>query len=133
MTHKEIISTYREICNLILNRQIKSSFDKLDVLVSSLQNGTWADRKEELETNYKFMLQYTANGVSDPQQESIYANIQLQALDLADCVTDALLERDSSNFVYSQKRIFCINSQPDIESIIKELESFQLNESLADL
>lgn len=133
MTHKEIISTYREICNLILNRQIKSSFDKLDVLVSSLQNGAWADRKEELETNYKFMLQYTANGVSDPQQESIYASIQLQALDLADCVTDALLERDSSNFVYSQKRIFCINNQPDIESIIKELESFHLNESLADL
>lgn len=133
MTHKEIISTYREVCNFVLAKELKSSFDKLETLVSSLQNGSWTDRKKELETNYRLMLQYAANGVTDPQQENIYANIQTQTLDLADCVADALLERDSSNFVYSQKRIFCINSQTDIEYVIKELENFHLNESLADL
>ncbi|MCB9018605.1 MAG: hypothetical protein H6544_08455, partial [Prevotellaceae bacterium] len=68
MTHKEIETIHKEICDSVLSRHIKIAFDKLTILTNLLQIGEWSDKKMELETTYKYMLQYVTLGIADPEQ-----------------------------------------------------------------
>jgi tetratricopeptide (TPR) repeat protein len=133
MTHLEIESLYNKICKYLLSRNLKTTFDKLQQFIEWSQNGEWMDKKRELETTYQYMLQYAVNGINDPEQASIYNQLRISTLELADQVREQLLLRDSADFVSSLQRIQEKNSIPSNDEVVIELSSYKANASLAGL
>jgi len=73
MTDFEIKENYSQICNLLASRELKPAFDKFEKLISGL--AWWiCDEYNNLEQNYRFMLNYTVEGITDPEGRK-YTNI----------------------------------------------------------
>ena len=104
MTVKEIINTQQEIYRLLAKKQIKKVFELLSELSSVLQDWTVNEKLNELETSYKYMLQYMFEGIEDPEREQVYRNLISSLFTLTDKVTELLLEKESSGFYFSKKR-----------------------------
>lgn len=133
MTHKEIEVLHDAVCHAVYSQNLKNAFDKMSQLAAQSQLGDWNDKRLELETTYQYMLQYVTDGIDDPQQELVYNHLRVSLLETADRFKEHLLNRDSSNYVYCQKRIFKEKPLPSEEEIMDELTSFKSNLSLAGL
>lgn len=133
MTHKEIEKIHKEICDSISSRHIKIAFDKLTILTNLLQIGEWSDKKMELETTYKYMLQYVIQGVADPEQTKIYNQLRISTMEVADRVKELLMMKDSPNYVYAQKRMLSQATFPNEGDILTELTTYNENLSMASI
>lgn len=133
MTHKDIETLHNEVCQSVYAQNLKSAFDKLSQLAGNGLMGEWIDKRMELETTYRYMLQYVTDGINDPQQEQVYNHLRVSLLEVADHIKELLLIKDSSNYVYCQKRIIKDKPLPSNQEIMDELTSFKANLSLAGL
>lgn len=133
MTHKEIDALHDEICQSVYAKNLKIAFDKMTSLAESGQVGEWNDKRTELETTYKYMLQYVTEGINDPAQDQIYNHLCVSLLETSDHIKERVLLKDSSNYVYCQKRIVQSQQLPSEQEIMDELSSFNINQSLAGL
>ena len=98
MTNKEIEITYRDICRAVVDNRLKEGFDKLTALISILSSmqSTFLDKKSQVENTYRYMLQYVASGVVDPEQAKIHQQIKLDMLSIADDVRENLYLQNPS-------------------------------------
>ena len=133
MTHKEIVAIHNEICQSVYDKNLKSAFDKLSQLSGNGCWSEWNEKRMELETTYRYMLQYVMEGIKDPEQEQIYNHLRISLLEAADHMAESLLTKDSANYVYCQKRFFRDKTFPRDEEIMDELTSYKTNLSLAGL
>lgn len=62
MTVSEIIQKQKEIYTLLAERRLKESFEKLNLLVTPLQDWQSTDKLNEMETSYRYMIQYMLDG-----------------------------------------------------------------------
>jgi tetratricopeptide (TPR) repeat protein len=106
MTEKEINSSYREICHNLSERRLKPAFNRLSELISQAGLGSITDEFRNLEQNYRFMLQYTMEGIKDPERKKIYRRLILSAFELVDQVYEALKLKYSNSIEYQKKRSF---------------------------
>ena len=137
MTVKEIINTQQEIYRLLAKKQIKKVFELLSELSSVLQDWTVNEKLNELETSYKYMLQYMFEGIEDPEREQVYRNLISSLFTLTDKVTELLLEKESSGFYFSKKRYFQLHPEMSIQQQSDTLDSainnLSLNSLLSDI
>ena len=105
----QILSKFKTILQLLINGQLKNAFTKTKVLAEELQIGSYSDRLEELQQNYSYLLHYYASGVKDPQRMLVYNKLIAKAYSLSAELQEELLQRNSSNFEYRQKRNFIQN------------------------
>ncbi len=106
MNASQIHTTYKSALNLLSDGQLKDSFEKTRILVSELQLGEYSDRLENLEQNYKYLLEYYISGADDPQRKSVYNKLISKIFVLVSELREELLFRNSSNFEFAQKRYF---------------------------
>ncbi|MDR3652058.1 MAG: CDC27 family protein [Paludibacter sp.] len=104
MNTSQIHATYNSALHFLLSGFVKNAFDKTNDLVLELQLGEYSDRLEDLQQNYRLLLQYYVSGIEDPQRKSVYNKIIAKIFVLNTEVKEELLLRNSSNFEYSQKR-----------------------------
>lgn len=106
MTNKEIEITYRDICRAVVDNRLKEGFDKLTALISILSSmqSTFLDKKSQVESTYRYMLQYVASGVVDPEQAKIHQQIKLDMLSIADDVRENLYLQNPNNYAYQLKK-----------------------------
>jgi len=132
MTQQDIIKTHKIISMLLNNKQLKDSFNALDLFLHSLQNWSFSEKKIELENNYKLMLQYAVDGVQDPERHLIYNKLITSIYTLSDEVKEALLFRDSVSYEYSQMRYYAAAHPPRLQLVFSELADVQVNMSLSE-
>ena len=121
MTVKEIINTQQEIYRLLAKKQIKKVFELLSELSSVLQDWTVNEKLNELETSYKYMLRYMFEGIEDPEREQVYRNLISSLFTLTDKVTELLLEKESSGFYFSKKKIFSATSGDEYSATVRHI------------
>ena len=92
MTTKEIINTQNNIYKFLFERRLKESFGLLGQLISILQDWQITESLNEMETSYKYMIQYMLDGFNDPERKKIYDKLILSTYNLTDKVTDSLKE-----------------------------------------
>lgn len=136
MNDTDVKDKYEQIINHTLNKNLKGAFDILNELLSSVHKSEWNDKKNELEQNYKYLLQYVFDGIKDPAQEEIYNNIRISLLNLADLAYNAIKTSSSNEYPYVQKRgisklVFPINSE--IEKILSTGGQDTINDLLKDV
>lgn len=133
MNQQEILKTHKKISESLSNRQLKDSFNTLDLLLHSLQIWSFSETKIELENTYKLMLQYTVEGVQDPERRVIYNKLIASVYALADNAKDALLLRDSNNFEYQQIRMYNSSNPITSEKLYSDIVDSRVNMGLLAL
>ena len=77
MITTEITKLQYDIYGLLAERRLKDAFGKLALLVNELQDWVSRDKLNEMETSYRYMIQYMLDGVEDPERKSIYDHLVL--------------------------------------------------------
>ena len=106
MNPTQIYSTYFSVLDSLSSGSLKNAFDKTGELVLELQMGAYADQLQELQQNYKFLLNYYVNGIEDPDRKTVYNKLISRVFNLSSEIREELLMRNSSAFEYTQKRYF---------------------------
>jgi tetratricopeptide (TPR) repeat protein len=106
MNASQIESTYKAAHGLLLKARLKPAMDKIRLLIEELQWGEMTDKLNELEQNYRFMLQYFASGAQDPERKIIYNKLIARLINLNNRIKEELLMRNATSFEYTQIRYF---------------------------
>ncbi len=106
MNSTQTHNTFRAALTNLTEGKIKSALDEAGILISELQSGEFTDRFNEIQNNYKLILQFYVNGADDPQRKIIYNKLIAKLFVLVADLREELLYRNSSNFEYTQKRYF---------------------------
>ena len=133
MTDKELKIKYDEICRNLAARKLKPAFDQLEKLIKETGLGTFQDEYRNLEQTYHYMLQYTVEGIQDPERQKVYRKLIISVYELADKVNEAIRYRFSSSVVFEKKRFFKDKSLADFGTFLSELEDFYLDKELKSL
>ncbi len=104
MTTTDINKEQREIYHLLAERRLKEAFGKLAVWVAELQDWQSRDRLTEMETSYRYMIQYMLDGADDPERKRIYDGLVLSAYGLTDRISDSLSAIESPTQYYGWRR-----------------------------
>ncbi len=112
MTTTEINKEQREIYNLLAERRLKEAFGKLTGWVAELQDWQSHDKLTEMETSYRYMIQYMLDGADDPERKRIYDHLVLSAYKLTDRISDSLMAISSPSQYYSWRR-YTASGRPD--------------------
>jgi len=72
MTEKELKIKYNDICRNLAERKLKPAFDKMKKLIQESGVPIFLDEWRTLEETYQYMLQYTVEGIKDPERQKVY-------------------------------------------------------------
>lgn len=135
MTDKEFNIKHEEICDNLAQRKLKLAFDQLKKLIEENGLGVFNDQWRELDQTYHYMLQYTVEGIQDPERQKVYRKLIISAYELADQVHENIRSKSSYTMEYEQKRAFENQFISDFDAFLASLEGFHLQgelEALAD-
>ena len=130
MNASQIHTTYKIITRLLVNGQLKSAFDKIADLTNELQIGVYIDRCNELQQNYRYLLQYYVDNVEDPQRKLVYNKLIAHLFVLANELREELLVNNSSNYEYSTKRYFQHQLTISPDKLLQSLSDFHKGNAL---
>ena len=72
MDYNTIERSRKNIAALLDGGRVKEAIDGLRALAREAANGSIIDGIDAVEQSYRYMLQYAADGVSDPERGKIY-------------------------------------------------------------
>lgn len=130
MTDKELNLRYSEICHNLAKRRLKPAFDQLEKLIIENGLGVFLDEWRDLDQTYHYMLQYTVEGIQDPERQKVYRRLIVSAFELADKVNEAIRLKYSSSIEYEKKRVLKDQFITDFEAFFAELEDYYLHNEL---
>ncbi len=130
MNETEIKESHKKISRLLSERKLKPAFDLLDRMITANGLGEFSDQLFDLEQNYRFMLKYTVEGITDPERQKIYHHILLATFELTDQCADSLKMKYSPSLEYQKKRGFARINIENIQDYFSQLESFHLENEL---
>lgn len=133
MKEIDIKNSHDTICQLLSDRKLKPAFDLIEKMVTSNGLGEFSDQRLDLEQNYRFMLKYTVEGITDPERQKIYQHILLSTFELADLCSDSLKMKFSTSLEYQKKRGFARLSLDNLSEYFSQLETFHLENELRSL
>ncbi len=133
MTEKELKTKYNDICRNLAERKLKPAFDKMKKLIQESGVPIYLDEWRTLEETYQYMLQYTVEGIKDPERQKVYRKLIISVFELADSIYDAIRLKQSSSVEFEKKRVFGDKPAPDFKNYLSELEDFYLQEELKKL
>jgi len=127
MTSKEIQTNYVGIRDSLDQGALKTAFDLLHGFISGTQLYAFQQKLNELQETYQYMLRYFVEGLNDPMQQQIYANIISSAYELADRIRHNSLQTTSPLIYYATGRNISI--QPvDTATYIQQIKtSYDIN------
>jgi len=111
MTLKEIQTSYADILDSLDQGALKITFDLLQEFITGTQSYTFQQKLIEMQETYQYMLRYFFEGLNDPMQEQIYANLIISAYEMADRIRHNSLLATSPLIYYATGRNMSI--QPD--------------------
>lgn len=124
---------YNEIKNLIYSHKLKEALEKLHEYASSTDNWQIKSDIESLKTTYGLMLQYTSQGMNDPERKEMYTQLLRKAFILNERVKiQNMLENDSS-YVSQTYREEKHSPSKGYAEILQKLEERQKDISISDM
>jgi tetratricopeptide (TPR) repeat protein len=134
MNYNEEQNIRGNILELLSLNRVKEACAQLLVLAVNLREWQITERVSQLETTYRYMLDYQFEGVADPHREEVFGGIMRTLYELTDDAADELMSLDSPNIFYEKLRLESFRNQPTLpeyKSALKEIEgTFSLTELL---
>ena len=104
METTKVIQQHKKICKLISEKKIRQSLDVLDGMLANTTSVTYRDEFDNLVMTYRNMLQYTIEGVKDPERNKVYFKLMQSILILSDRVRQDILSHYSGWHTYWVKQ-----------------------------
>ncbi|HUS87560.1 MAG TPA: tetratricopeptide repeat protein [Bacteroidales bacterium] len=120
----KVIKKHKVICRSVVTKKVKQSLDQLRELIEVSHNGDHRVQLENLESTYRNMIKYTAEGINDPQRNKVYYRLLMSIISLADDVKQDILAH------YSGWHTYWLKSNTDRE---QKLTGGSIIESVDDL
>lgn len=105
MLSHEVAGIQHNIYKSLSQKHLQQSFEELKKVIRELQDWPANEQLGELETSYRYMIQYMLDGVRDPERMQVYNHLLASTYRLADTVCEKLLTRDSMTLYYGKKRV----------------------------
>ena len=96
-----IILQHKRICNLVVRRKVKQSFDIMSDMLDNVSFGGFRDEFAELKMTYMNILKYTVDGINDPNRQKVYIKLLQSILKLNDKIKQDILAHHSGWYTYS--------------------------------
>jgi tetratricopeptide (TPR) repeat protein len=123
MTVSEANNLYDRIVGQILNSNLRDAFVNLGYLIQQNGFGLAFDQLNELESNYKYLLRFRLEGVSDPEKDKVYTDLRRKAINLADDALQIWMSQHSPQLYYDRLRAGKIEQELSIEKLVTELKN----------
>ena len=133
MTDKELKIRYTKICSNLAGRRLKPAFDLLEKLINESGLLIYLDEWRTLEQTYNYMLQYTVEGIKDPERQKVYRKLIVSVFELTDEIYDAVRQKKSSSLEFEKKRTFELQEISNVKEVVQELEDFQMQNELISI
>ncbi len=132
MTQNEILNFHSNLTTWIRDRKLYEVFNKLNDICRSEGMEKYRHAIEDALQSYKFMLQYMADGVQDPERESVLSHLMVTLYDLNDRIFNTLMREQSSMAYYSVQRVEHLQNK-DLGELLSKYKKNMDTISLANL
>ena len=95
MNINTIILQNRRVCNLIVRRKVKQSFDIIAEMLDNVSVESLRNEFGELKMTYLNILKYTVEGINDPERQKVYLKLLRNILSLNDRIKQDILAHHS--------------------------------------
>ena len=100
----QIQTHYQSIAALLADHRLKQALDELGSFVKEVPEWDLHSQFDELQTAYRYMLQYFRRNVSDPQRERLHADLLRKTYALNERLLMVQMELISSELFYATLR-----------------------------
>lgn len=132
MTPTDVHNTYKQVLSYLSQGRLKNAFEKTENLNTELQSILHRESLQNMQTSYKYMLQYFIDGKNDPERKSIYNKLIARLFVLVSQLREELLTRDSNNFEFLQKRYFPFTPQISAGKIAWDIQRIDAKTELQE-
>jgi len=101
MNINTVILKHRSVCNLIIQRKVRQSFEIMSDMLDNVSVSDLRDHFSELQMTYRNILRYTVEGIHDPERQKVYNRLLQNILRLNDRIKQDILARYSGWYTYS--------------------------------
>ncbi|WP_291528387.1 tetratricopeptide repeat protein [Bacteroides sp. UBA939] len=125
MNEQSIQKQYNQIVSFLEEKRLKEAIFQLDAFLHNSNDWTLRNRLEQIQTSYRYMLQYMRLGMKDPERQKLYRQLVADTWEIADQTRLILLDEVSTHYYHSLRRN--PNQLPkvsDISGLQKILEGF---------
>ena len=100
----KVTQQHKKLGLLISDKKIKQGLDILSDIITGTTSGELRDDYEEVVTTYRTMLNYTIEGINDPERDKVYLKLIQSILRLADKAKQDILSHYSGWHTYWTKQ-----------------------------
>ncbi len=101
MNINTVILQHKRVCNLVVRKKVRQSFDIMSDMIDNVSIGELRDQFTELQMTYRNILRYTVDGIHDPDRQKVYNRLLQNILSLNDKIKQDILARHSGWYTYS--------------------------------
>jgi tetratricopeptide (TPR) repeat protein len=102
----KVTHQHKKLCNLISEKKVKQGLDVLADIIKATASGEMQDDYDNLVLTYRTMLNYTIDGIYDPERDKVYLKLVQSILRLADRAKQDILSHYSGWHTYWIKQQF---------------------------
>lgn len=128
-----IILQHKRICNLVVRRKVRQSFDLMADMLENVSVGGLKDEFNELRMTYLNILKYTVEGIHDPERQKVYLKLLQNTLRLNDRIKQDILAHHSGWYTYSVRVREQREEKLRGENIIQSVDEMVYKSHLDDL
>lgn len=133
MNERAINEKYREITHLLDNKNLKEALQAIEQFIFGVPEWELRSSLEEINTSYKYMLQYMQQGIVDPDKNKLYNKLLSTAYYLTDRTRILQLASFSSQFYFDRIRYYKLIPLRSLPELQMELESYTEDLALSNL
>jgi len=104
MNKQELKSFFQKTIEELEQKRLKQVFNCLEALLTNSSNWQLKEKLSEWQDNYKRMLLYLSEGVSDPKQEKIYTDLLRSVYRLTDLTVVEIKALNLWSFPYEKRK-----------------------------
>lgn len=123
---QQIDNSFDTVCSFILNDKFKDGLSRLKQMAESTRNADFVLECEEMQRNYRMLLDYNFRGTPDPQRDSVYRKLKVSALELADKVHQQQIVASGMN-IGIMKRQFEKEKENEKEEAAKRFDTYSFD------
>ena len=121
MDQRFIEENYYKITRLLNDKRLSEAIENIYALMENLPIDDLKLDLQNIEMNYKLMLNYMSKGIDDPEREKVHSTLLTEVCTIADKVRLNLLVPNSFAYYFEEKRRYNYDYSTSFEDIIKTL------------
>lgn len=129
----QINDYYQRVNQFLLRKQLKQALDELDIFVKDVPEWDLHNEFEDIQTAYRYMLQYFDQSANDPQRQKLYADLLRRTLMLNERLMRSQYELVSTEQYYNVLREEKKNDRRSVADYQLVFETFAEDMAMAPL